>query len=123
MNCYTNRPTFCPHQGTGPARHGNHPQRKDVLFEEPRANALRLVEARGEIWLSLHTGSESVAKVKAPMIWAEQIEAWEAKLGGDTLEAEQRFAAAQRLAEVRGHRYLTAKKVAELPREELLQRI
>lgn len=81
------------------------------------------VEKRTELWLSLHTDSETQAKIKAPLIWAEQIEAWEARLAGDTSDAEARFEAAAELAQRRGYRYLTAEKVAELPRSELLERV
>lgn len=81
------------------------------------------VETRREIWLSLHTDSETQAKIKASVIWAEQIEAWEARLAGDTEDAEARFQAAAELAQRRGYRYLTAEKVAELPRSELLERV
>ena len=83
----------------------------------------RSVEPRTEIWLSLHTDSETIAHQKAPLVWHEQIEAWEAKLAGDTEEAEARHAAARRLAEVRGYRYLSADKVASLPRGALLERV
>lgn len=51
------------------------------------------------------------------------IEAWEAKLAGDTSDAESRFAAARDLAAARGFRYLKAGDVARLPTEELLDRV
>ncbi|QCO57673.1 hypothetical protein EOK75_18450 (plasmid) [Pseudorhodobacter turbinis] len=41
------------------------------------------VEGRKEVWLSLHTDSETIAMQKASLIWDEQIEAWEARLAGD----------------------------------------
>ncbi|WP_246710348.1 tyrosine-type recombinase/integrase [Martelella soudanensis] len=63
------------------------------------------------------------AKFKEPLIWAEQIEAWEARLAGDSDDAEARFQAAAELAQRRGYRYLTVEKVAQLPRTELLERI
>ena len=81
------------------------------------------VDSRDEIWLSLHTDSETQAKAKEALIWAEQIEAWEARLAGDTEDAELRFQAATELAQRRGYRYLTVEKVAALPRAELLSRI
>lgn len=82
------------------------------------------VELRAIVWISLHTDSETVAKVKAPAAWSEMIEAWEARLAGDTSDAEARFDAARELAAVRGHRYLTASRLAkELPADELLRRI
>ncbi|RMC33712.1 integrase [Paracoccus alkanivorans] len=64
-----------------------------------------------------------VAEQKSATAWAQMIEGWEAKLAGDTLDAEQRFQAAKDLADVRGFRYLPISKVAELPVEELLRRI
>ena len=62
------------------------------------------VEARETVWISLHTDSETVAKVEAPMAWAQMIEAWEARLAGDSQDAESRFEAAKELAAMRGFR-------------------
>jgi hypothetical protein len=81
------------------------------------------VEPRKFVWLSLKTDSQSVATQKADAAWGQMIEAWEAKLAGDTSDAEQRFAAARDLAAARGFRYMRADKVAQLPTEELLERI
>ena len=81
------------------------------------------VEARETVWISLHTDSETAAKVKAPLAWAQMIEAWDARLAGDSPDAESRLEAAKELAAMRGFRYLPAARVAKLPREELLQRI
>jgi len=81
------------------------------------------VESRRHVWVSLHTDSESVAAHKAEGAWRQMVEGWEAKLAGDTEDAERRFAAAQELAAVRGHRYLTSARVAALPTEELLARV
>jgi hypothetical protein len=50
------------------------------------------------------------------------IAAWEAKLAGDSTDAEQRFAAARELAEARGFRYMRADQVAKLPLDELSDR-
>ncbi|GGO39300.1 integrase [Gemmobacter aquaticus] len=86
-------------------------------------NRYASIEPRREIWLSLHTDSETIARQKESRVWQEQIEAWEARLAGDTAEAEARHAAARRLAEVRGYRYLSSADVAQLPRAELLDRI
>lgn len=83
----------------------------------------RRVEPRVTVWISLHTDSESVARQKAPLAWQHLIEAWEAKMAGDTGDAERRFEAARELAAVRGYRYMTAGQVATLPREELLARV
>lgn len=83
----------------------------------------RSVETRQTVYISLQTDSESVASQKAAAIWREQIELWEARLAGDTQDAELRYATAQRIATTRGFRYLTAPDVAQLPRHKLLERI
>jgi len=70
------------------------------------------VEPRKFIWLSLHTDSETEANQKAGPAWAQLIAGWEAKLAGDTSDAEQRYAASRDLAAARGFRYLRADKVA-----------
>lgn len=81
------------------------------------------VEQRRDLWLSLHTDSELVAKTKAPIIWQEHVNAWEARLAGDTQDAEARYKAAHDLAQSRGMRYLPVAKVATLPVDSLLERI
>lgn len=81
------------------------------------------IEPRELVSQSLHTDSEQLAKMKAAAAWAELIEGWEARLAGDTQDAERRFEAARELAERRGFRYLPAAKVAALPEVELLERI
>jgi hypothetical protein len=58
-------------------------------------------EARKEIWRSLKTDSPAAAKQKAEAVWSELIEGWEARLAGRSDEAEERFAAAQDLADAR----------------------
>lgn len=81
------------------------------------------VEPREIVGISLHTDSLSAAKVKADVAWQHMIEAWEARLAGDTSDAERRFEAARELAAIRGFRYLPAADVAKLPTEELLARV
>ncbi|HEU0223403.1 MAG TPA: integrase, partial [Paracoccaceae bacterium] len=81
------------------------------------------VERRLEVWISLHTDSESEARGKADRAWGQMIEAWEARLAGDSQDAEARFAAAQNLARIRGHRNLTVDRVARLPVAEIVERI
>jgi integrase len=81
------------------------------------------VEPRAIVGISLHTDSLSAAKVKADMAWQHMIEAWEARLAGDTSDAERRFEAARELAAIRGFRYLPAADVAKQPTEELLARV
>ena len=81
------------------------------------------VEPRKIVWLALHTDSQTEAEHKAGPAWEQLVAAWEAKLAGDTSDAEQRFAAARDLAAARGFRYLRADHVAQLPKAELLERI
>jgi integrase len=80
------------------------------------------VEPRSEIWVSLKVDSESLAKQKAPRVWNELVAAWEAKLNGDTADAEKAFEAAHNLAKAKGFRWLSADKVAALPQEDYLAR-
>ncbi len=81
------------------------------------------VEPRRFVWLSLHTDSMTEAERKEGPAWEQLVAGWEAKLAGDTTDAEQRFAAARDLAGARGFRYMRADRVAKLPTEELLARI
>ena len=83
----------------------------------------RPIEPRELVSQSLHTDSENLAKLKAEAAWAELIEGWEARLAGDTSDAERRFDAARELAERRGFRFMPAAKVAELPTTALLDRV
>lgn len=81
------------------------------------------VEPRKWVWISLHTDSEAIAKVKAPKVWANMIEAWEARLAGDTTDAEAQYEAARQLAAVRGYRFLSPRAVASLPDAEIEARV
>lgn len=81
------------------------------------------VETRKWVWISLHTDSEAIAKVKAPKVWANMIEAWEARLAGDTSDAEAQYDAARQLAAARGYRFLTGKAVAKLPTADFEARV
>lgn len=83
----------------------------------------RRVESREFIWISLHTDSETQARLKAPTIWQEMIEAWEAKMVGATADADAAFEAAKNLAARRGFRYLPAAEVAKLPTQEIIDRV
>lgn len=80
------------------------------------------VEPRRFVWLSLHTDSRAAATAKEPATWEQMIAAWEAKLAGDSTDAEERFAAARELADARGFRYMRADQVAKLPLTELRDR-
>ena len=80
------------------------------------------VEPRKFVWISLHTDSLSVAKTKEAATWDQMVSAWEAKLAGDTTDAEQRFAASRDLAQARGFRYMRADQVSRLPTEQMRDR-
>jgi integrase len=81
------------------------------------------VEPRQVVWISLHNDSETIARSKADRAWSQMIEAWEARLAGNSLNAEARYAAARDLARARGFRYLDAGTVAGLPVEEVVTRV
>lgn len=83
----------------------------------------REIEAREFIWVSLHTDSETQARIKAPTIWQEMIEAWEANMLGASADAEAAFAAAKNLAARRGFCFRPAVDVAKLPTEQILKRV
>lgn len=78
---------------------------------------------RRAIRLSLHTDSERIARTKAERVWSDLIESWEARLAGDTADAEAYLAAAKNLADARGYRFLMAKDVATLPAADLLKHV
>lgn len=81
------------------------------------------VEPRTFVWVSLQTDSERTAAAKADAAWASFIEGWEAKLAGDSGDAEAHFDAARKLAAARGFRYIPVAEVAKLPIEGLLERV
>lgn len=93
------------------------------LYKRVPARYYAKVESRRFIDCSLHTDSQSAATAKAAEIWDHHIAAWEAKLAGNTSDAEMRFAAARELADLRGFRYLPAKRVSELPYDDLMKRL
>lgn len=81
------------------------------------------IEQRKQVWISLHTDSETEAKRKAPDIWDHQVAVWEARLAGDGDDIQAQLDAARELASVRGFKYLPASRVAALPAHDLLARI
>ncbi len=83
----------------------------------------RGVEPRETVWISLHTDSETVAHSKADRAWSQMIEAWEARLAGNSADAEGRYEAARDLARARGFRYLDVGAVAKLPVEDVVERV
>jgi len=50
----------------------------------------RSIEPRETVWISLHTDSETIARSKADRAWSQMIEAWEARLAGNSEDAEAR---------------------------------
>lgn len=81
------------------------------------------IERRGVILMSLHTDSEKVALEKASTVWAELESAWEAEVNGAQAIAKERFEAAKKIAERRGFAWMPADRVADLPLDELLDRV
>lgn len=61
------------------------------------------LEPREYLYISLHTDSASEADVKAASVWSEMLGAWEAELSDSSAMAQERFDAAQKLAEHRGY--------------------
>jgi hypothetical protein len=64
----------------------------------------------------------TAAQTKEGATWNQLVAGWEAKLAGESSDAEARFQAARDLAEARGFRYLKSDQVAKLPLNELLER-
>jgi integrase len=81
------------------------------------------IEPRKEIWLALNTDSQREARAKAPQIWAVQVDGWEAMLAGRSADAQTRYNAAKALAAARGFKWMPIERVAELPMNELLDRL
>lgn len=81
------------------------------------------VEERRQIWISLNTDSPVEAAKKKDAAWAEMVAAWEARLAGESDEAEKRYAAAREIAQRHGFRYLPIREVAELPLDQIISRI
>ena len=81
------------------------------------------VETRSFVVISLRTDSEIEAKRKAAVVWEEMLASWEARLAGDTTDAEARYAAAREMAHRHGFRFLPMDKVVALPISELVERV
>ncbi|WP_166415442.1 site-specific integrase [Cochlodiniinecator piscidefendens] len=81
------------------------------------------VEKRRLIHVALKTDSEEDARKKAVGVWQKLVEGWEARLAGDTTDAEKSFEAANRIAKSKGFRFLDAPAVAALPLPEFIERI
>lgn len=83
----------------------------------------RRVEERKFVWISLKTDSEAEARRKVAQAWEGFLAAWEARLAGDTSDAEAKYEAARDLAQARGFRFLPPHRVAVLPVEEIVERV
>ena len=81
------------------------------------------VDTRDEVWVSLHTDSLTQAKEKASKVWEEHIAGWEARLSGRSADASKHFDAVRELAKAKGVKYVPVGQVANLPIDELLERI
>lgn len=83
------------------------------------------VEPRREVWISLESDSETEteARAKADVVGDKTLAAQEAKMAGDTDDAERQFQAARNLAKAKGFRYRHITDVAQLPLPELLDRV
>lgn len=83
----------------------------------------RSVEARDHVWVSLKTDSEAEARRKLSQAWEGFLAAWEARLNGDTTDAEAKYLAARDLCQARGFRFIAPDRVAKLPIEEVVARV
>jgi hypothetical protein len=83
----------------------------------------RRVETRLTVWIRLHTDRETIAMSEADQAWSQMIEAREARVPGNSEDAEARYEAARDLARARRFRYLDAGAVAKLPVEKVVARV
>ena len=63
------------------------------------------IDPRKEIWVSLKTDSKSSAQEKAKLLWVTLLDAWEARLQGNSEDAAERFEAVHDIARSKGLRY------------------
>ena len=81
------------------------------------------VEERKIVYVSLKTDSLTEARRKEEEVWNNLVAQWEALLRGDTDIARERYDAARELAYARGYEFLPAKRIAELPLDEIVARV
>lgn len=116
-----------PESGTNSVQKGADmtPIRRGDMFHLRRRVPTRYarVEDRKHVWITLKTDSEAEARRKAAVAWEEMLAGWEARLAGDTTDADARFEAARDLAHRRGYRFLGVDRVAQLPLTDLIERI
>ena len=80
-------------------------------------------ESRKLIRTALHTTDRNIALAKAAEMEGFQDAHWEALLAGKQQDAEKHYENLRSIAELRGVTYLPAKKVSELPIDEILNRV
>ncbi len=98
--------------------------RGDIYYLRRRVpRRFKSVEKRTSVWVSLHTDSLRQARIRADGAWSEMVEAWEARLFGETAAADQQMEAARRIAKAHGFRYKPNEEIATGPLEELLSRV
>lgn len=81
------------------------------------------IDGRQFIYQSMHTDSLEEAKRRAGEYWQQMLDAWEAERAGETKLARDRFEVARDIAKRLGYGWLPAIEVANLPLNELLDRI
>lgn len=81
------------------------------------------IDPRTFILQCLYTDSLALAERKAAEVWGQMLEAWEAKMDGQTEESGARMDAAVNLARRRGYRYLDVAEVARLPIAQIMDRL
>ncbi len=81
------------------------------------------IEHRKVVSLSLRASDRTEAEAVADETWAYLMGVWEARLGGMAADPEDRYAAARDLAGKMGFRYLPVDKVADLPLDDLMERM
>lgn len=81
------------------------------------------VEPRRVVSQSLKTDSYQEAQRKSTAVWAQLLSGWEARLDGNSDDAEKRFKAAQLICDRAYHRLLPLQDVLTLPFEEIVSRI
>ncbi|MCV6825395.1 MULTISPECIES: DUF6538 domain-containing protein [Halocynthiibacter] len=81
------------------------------------------IEPRKIIWISLKTDSQSLARIRANTIWAEQVALWEAKLLGRDGSEVEKYRAAQQIASAHGFTFQHLSELQTAPLEDILERV
>lgn len=81
------------------------------------------VDPRPDVWVSLHTDSETEARARAAQVERELLAWWAARAAGIEAGEAARHAAAVKLAAARGLPWRTAEELAAGPLDELVARL